>query len=175
MHVRTEPNICTCICIQRHLKCSSALIRRMATREVGRSHLRPTKRHTCMTHRLGAGMTHRPTLQSCAFVNVHAYVRNRDCEDDSFFPSLPNLTEFLHGPPTPGLLFHRGIESVVKSKASYSLPSSVSEYFKYERMCTFVHRRVSRISYFLVSVSIFFYICHSIVYLYTFEVSTLRH
>lgn len=38
----------------------------MTSRKVAYSHLRPTKRHMCMTHRLGAGMTH----QLCVYVYV---------------------------------------------------------------------------------------------------------
>jgi len=46
---------------------SRILIRQMTSRKVAHSHLR----HMCMTHRLGASMTHRPT-----FVRTYTYMPN---------------------------------------------------------------------------------------------------
>jgi len=62
----TAPFLRRCI-RERPASFRGILIRRMASAQVGRSHLRPTKGH--MTHRLGAGMTHWPAtcvLHTCA-------------------------------------------------------------------------------------------------------------
>lgn len=61
------------VCTKLHLRAYSSpatsriLIRQMTSRKVAHSHLR----HMCMTHRLGASMTHRPT-----FVRTYTYMPN---------------------------------------------------------------------------------------------------
>lgn len=96
LNVCTKSNFCVCICIQCHLKCNSALIRRMVSRFARGGSVPPyfTKRHMCMTHQLGAGMTHRPTLQSCTCTS-NVRVQNYDRENHSFFSSLSDMSLFM--------------------------------------------------------------------------------
>lgn len=127
-------NVCTKLHLRAYSPASSRiLIRQMTSRKVAHSHLR----HMCMTHRLGASMTHRPTFVRtyiCMPNCIHVHLWNRKIGMLNLF-ILTNTCEFFYGPPRflSELSYRMSLKSWAKIKCNikYFIIPSISAIFNY--------------------------------------------